>query len=180
MDATKIYNDLISEIEKSSLNYVMTKTPFSAQISLKRSLIKYFDSPKHTHGEKDVIEDTTGNVEMTKLREKLAVAEKVKERVEFLLEEEKDKVKSQEETFGRFRYELLQLKSEKKDLKSTLKKQEGELSDLKKKVDETKEEKVALENEFNIKLKDLKAKDMDYKKLEKGKVMLENELEKAR
>ena len=117
MDATKIYNDLISEIEKSNLNYVMTKTPFSAQISIKRSLIRYFDSPALTHEEKDANQNTIENAdtgEITKLTEKLVAAEKVKERLEFRLEQEKNKVKSQEETFGKFRDEILQLKSEKK------------------------------------------------------------------
>ena len=143
MDATKIYNDLISEIEKSSLNYVMTKTPFSAQISIKRSLIKYFDSPAHIHEEKEVNEETTENVEMvevTKLKENLAAAEKEKERVEFRLEEEKKKVKTQKETLAQFRDELLQLKSEKKDLKLKLKNQEGQLGDLEKQVIQINEE----------------------------------------
>ena len=45
MDVTQLFNQLITKIEESNLNYVIHhRTPFSAQISLKRSFVKYIDA----------------------------------------------------------------------------------------------------------------------------------------
>ena len=45
MDVTQSFNEVIQKIEESNLNYVIhQKTPFSAQISLKRSFVKYFNA----------------------------------------------------------------------------------------------------------------------------------------
>ena len=93
--------------------------------------------------------------------------------------EENDKIKSQEETFGQFREEILQLKNEKKDLKLKLRSREGELSILKKKVIQKNEEKILFEDEIKDKVMVLKAKDVEYKNLEKKKVKLENEFDKT-
>ena len=48
MDASTIFKQLINMIENSKLNYVINKTPFSANISIKRSFIKYFDASLQT------------------------------------------------------------------------------------------------------------------------------------
>ena len=37
MDAIKIFEDVLSKVENSRLNFAMTRTPFSAAISLKSS-----------------------------------------------------------------------------------------------------------------------------------------------
>ena len=46
MDVTQVFNELINKVEKSNLNYIIhNKTPFSAQISIKRSFVNFFDAP---------------------------------------------------------------------------------------------------------------------------------------
>ena len=54
MDASKSFQELMNQIENSKLNYVIHKTPFSANISVKRSFIKYHDesSEKETEVKK--------------------------------------------------------------------------------------------------------------------------------
>ena len=42
MAATEVFQNILKCIESSNLNYSMTKTPFSASISLKSSFIKRF------------------------------------------------------------------------------------------------------------------------------------------
>ena len=44
MDASQVFNNLLKGIENSKLNYFMSKTPFSATISLKSSFVKKFNS----------------------------------------------------------------------------------------------------------------------------------------
>ena len=43
MDAALRFEELLNKIESSKLNYVISRTPFSANISVKRSLIKFHD-----------------------------------------------------------------------------------------------------------------------------------------
>ena len=45
MAAHIVFNEVLSEIEASQLNYVITKTPLSASVAIKSSFIKYFDQP---------------------------------------------------------------------------------------------------------------------------------------
>ena len=52
MDASQPYMKLIRNIEDSQLNYSMTKTPFSATISLKCSFQKRFKTAFQEHSEK--------------------------------------------------------------------------------------------------------------------------------
>ena len=42
MDATEVFKAILQSIESSSLNYSLSKTPFSANISLKFSFIKRY------------------------------------------------------------------------------------------------------------------------------------------
>ena len=55
MDAKKMFNFLIKKIEKSELNYAISRTPFSASISLKKSFVKKL--PSTNEGEKLDIKD---------------------------------------------------------------------------------------------------------------------------
>ena len=43
MDANQTFCNLLRRIESSNLNYVMSKTPFSATISLKSTFVKWFN-----------------------------------------------------------------------------------------------------------------------------------------
>ena len=71
MDASIIFNELIHKIEKSKLNYIISKTPFSAQISIKRSFVKFFAPPSQIQAEATLKQDPADlrKVEVTKLQE---------------------------------------------------------------------------------------------------------------
>jgi hypothetical protein len=75
MEANSIFQDVIKFIEKSELNYVMKKTPYSANISLKSSFIKRFGNEDF---KKSVGEDKTVMVDLK------AENARLQERLEFL------------------------------------------------------------------------------------------------
>ena len=58
MDVSRMFQEVLEKIEHSNLNYTMLKTPFSANISIKRSLIKFHDEslPKKTYYQEKVKE----------------------------------------------------------------------------------------------------------------------------
>ena len=45
MNARKIFGDILNQVEASKLNYFISKTPFSANISLKCSFVQFHDKP---------------------------------------------------------------------------------------------------------------------------------------
>ena len=138
MDASQIFRLLISEIENSSLNYKISKTPFSATIYLKSSFVKYFnealgepnteDAPKQeyqvhhddkiTSGNKDEnkvvrkVEELECKLEVTK--EGLEAAHKNNERLENMLKEEKSRVQMAENQSAELKAELLGIKMKEK------------------------------------------------------------------
>ena len=57
MDAALRFNELLNQIENSKLNYLISRTPFSANISVKRSLIKFHDKEVSEKKEIEVKED---------------------------------------------------------------------------------------------------------------------------
>jgi hypothetical protein len=71
MKASKAFNAVIENIEKSKLNYFIQKNRFSAQIFIKRSLIKYHEIPPSPSNEmqpnvKEETCDVPKNVKFTK------------------------------------------------------------------------------------------------------------------
>ena len=143
MDAGTIFNELIEKIENSKLNYVINKTPFSANISIKRSLIKYFDTTEQTE---TILKLDKTDVENTKLKEKLVAAEQQNKKLDNLIKEEKTKVKSLEGQIGQFRDELLNLKSEKNASNAASKKQKTELNGLKQELNKSNQVKKDIED----------------------------------
>ena len=92
MDASTIFNQLINKIENSKLNYVINKTQFSANISIKRSFIKYFDASLQTAAAE---KQDTNDLRNLKLAEKIATPQQEeKDNLEETLEKEQMKVKS--------------------------------------------------------------------------------------
>jgi hypothetical protein len=107
MEAKDTFHDVLKYIEKSELNYMMNKTPYSANIFLKSSFIKRFDDDA---SKKRFVEDETTMVDLKEenlcLKEKLEITlrenrkleKKVgevtteKERIERLLKQEKVKM----------------------------------------------------------------------------------------
>ena len=83
MDASQTFSSLLRNIESSNFNYSMSKTPFSATISLKSSFVKRFiDDPtttKNQHFESMAKEDME-HLETKDLKEEnLALLAKVKD-----------------------------------------------------------------------------------------------------
>ena len=160
MHANQIFSRLIRNIENSNLNYSMSKTPFSATISLKCSLVKrYSEEISEVINEDIFLTDSDNQIlkqtnvdfeaEIFKLREKVKsleeatnvvekqfVAEKLKLQKAYDLEKNKSKVFEKDN--AEFREDLLKVKDEKhkmslqlKNLKDDLKNKSGALEDIK-------------------------------------------------
>ena len=93
MAANLIFNDVINCIENSQINYIIHKTPFSANISIKCSFIKKFGDcdPKDTYDEVKPSNDIKKfKDQIVKLEERLKFAEAAledKSSIEISLEE---------------------------------------------------------------------------------------------
>ena len=188
MAAAAVYMKLLRSIEDSQLNYSMSKTPFSATISLKSSFLKRF--PKDIHDVK--IEKKEEAIEEEKLKHKdeifklqntfeddrkIMIAEI--ERLQNAYDVEKQKSAALEQEIAEFRNEVLRVKKEKKELNLALK--------------GTKEKFEAMENHSSSLVDDKKAlhmklaaeiRNVDRTKSEINNIMKEsenivNELEKV-
>jgi hypothetical protein len=93
MDASQRFRELLNEVENSNLNYVISKTPFSANISVKRSLIKFHHvkSPKKEDLVADVKEETQTE-ENHLLKSKVVNVLEQNEMLQDLLRQKSDKV----------------------------------------------------------------------------------------
>ena len=160
MHANQIFNKLLRNIENSNLNYSISKTPFSATISFKCSLVKrYSEEKSEVINEEICLTDSDNQIikqknvefeaEILKLREKVKsleeatnvvkkqfVADKLKLQQAYDLEKNKSKVFEKEN--AEFREDLLKVKDEKhkmslqlKTLKDDLKNKSGALEDSK-------------------------------------------------
>ena len=118
MDTTKVFNEVIKQVEDSKLNYVIQKTPFSAQISIKRSLIKFHGNPpSHNQGNTNVKIEFSYVTEVSKLRNGLAAAS---DKIDKLEETLKKKIVNEEaltEEVSNIRNDNLKVKRERKELK---------------------------------------------------------------
>ena len=128
MAAYRVFNEVLNEIEASKLNYVITKTPFSATIVIKSSFIKYFDQPTSAEIVKKEPEAKVENEEISK---KLVTMKQENRTLEYMLEIEKNKVKVLEDQEGDFRDELLKIKKEKHESNKQLKTHKTQLSEVK-------------------------------------------------
>ena len=138
MEANQIFTNLLSDIEKSGLNYFISRTPISANISLQTSFTKHFNQESHqTNFQKreapDILvkEDKEKDLEILTLGEKITTLEKLivdqKAFIEGKLEAEKKLKNSNEEKSAEFRADLLKVKSERNKLNSALKAAETEI-----------------------------------------------------
>ena len=86
MDVSRSFQEVLEKVELSNLNYTISKTPFSAHISIKRSFIKFYDQealPQKTKYTENVKE--TSNFE---LKEKVVKTEDLKEKLKHQLKHE--------------------------------------------------------------------------------------------
>ena len=163
MDASPVFVNLLRSIEESQLNYSMSRTPFSATISLKCSFLKRFSESSNISSVRNVV--PTNNL-LERHIEKLE-AEKIelKEEVEQLkntlendqkrvmdelvyfkevYEKEKNRSSDLESKIAEFREEVLTMKSEKKKLNVNLKSEKEECDALRMKTKVLEEEKKSL------------------------------------
>ena len=146
MEAHAVFQDVLRRIENSNLNYSLSKTPFSASISLKCSLVKrYEDISQVVDFSVSQVDDfsvtanmvknnfevfnevkrlETENVELQKELEQLkAVHDKDQKRLlketvhlQNLYELEQEKTSNLEKNLSEFRDEVLRVKKEKHKL----------------------------------------------------------------
>ena len=180
MEASQIYNDLINKIETSQLNYKISKTPFSANVSIKCSLIKYhFDKKDAPHSEIGNYSVKDEKLEAIKLSDDLKSVREEKEQLEYFLKQERSKVKSLEAELEEFRDKVLAIKKEKHSLNSNIKTYKTELDSMK--GEKIKMEKIMddLKDQLKVNNDVIKAKDIEFSDLKKDKIGLENQLDKC-
>ena len=190
MEANQIFTNLLSDIEKSGLNYYVSKTPFSASISLKSSFSKHFNQESHQtnppqkkEAPPDIIvkEDTTQELELLTLREKVTSLEKIivdkKAIIEGKCEAEKKLSKSNEEKIAEFRADLLKVKSERNKFNSALKAAEAKIDESKETSRKLLSENEALKCQLNEASHIMKSKDSEITASAKEKTILKREIE---
>ena len=177
MDATKKFKELLDQIESSKLNYVMTKTPFSATISVKRSFVKYRgDSPEK---EINVKEEDQPEKENEKLKHRLLSEHSENEKLQEQLEQQTAKVSTLEGKLRVSREELKNVKKEKNASTSMVKSLEKDLDSLKHHSREVLQTITGLENDVKEKVNAVKVKDAACMKFKKEKEELEKKISKA-
>ena len=177
MAASKIFTNLIRNIESSELNYTMTKTPFSAIISLRSSFVKRHGEEERCpevetvkHSPSEDLKHLESEVEKLELRNLSLKAE---------LKNHQDSSQKQQDKFEKETLKLQIIYNTEKGKSEGLEKQIGELRDevLKIKLEKNKlKGDIKTEMEMNATLKeeckDLKERNASLIKLEKNKVDL--------
>ena len=166
----KTFNCLLSDIENSGLNFLVSKTPFSASISLKSSYAKHFDEvvKKSESKLRDLpqCEAPVYNLENLQLKEQIeSLKKQVMDQKIFInerLENEKKLKVSNEEQASEYRADLLKVKKEKNNLCSQIKALKDEngnlqvvIDDLKCKMNEAKKIETAKLNESKALTKEI-------------------------
>ena len=110
---------------------MISKTPFSANISIKSSFIKYYMVPSFSEIEVKIEAEDFKLSEVDKLNNEFNCVNEQNLTLQANLKQEKIKVKSLEEQIGLFRQEILDLKKEKNVTKTKLKTQSSEIESMK-------------------------------------------------
>ena len=188
MDAISTFNTVIKFIENSGLNFLIKKSPFSANVSIKSSFIKRFvekpqnDTEKVVNGiDENTVEDFKKESDDRKktsdsYKESIhALEEKVKgdaterNRLENILVKNKELIKDLENLLANQRSELLEVKSDKNKLKQKCKVLQEEVFDVRNENKGLKEELAKLDEVF-------RSKKVDVAKLNNEKINLEAKL----
>ena len=147
MDAYRQFKQLLNQIEDSKLNYVISKTPFSANISVKASFVQFHivvDSEKEVNVKEEVKTDKS-----VEANSKLVNISKQND----LLKQEQSRVKVMKCEVENLRGKLAEVKKEKDAAKLERKSDKNVLNDLQKKVSELAQSNKDLEDDVNVKLK---------------------------
>ena len=164
MDAYNKFSNLLHQIETSELNYMVSKTPFSATISLKSSFAKKFKySAIKKEESKDVQIDATSDTEDTKriAAENQILKEAVKQLEESIVVQNetlekrtsdfKAKLKANDDEISALRADLLKVKKEKNQGSTNLKQAKDDVEKLNVLVVDLKKEA----QQSDLKVKDL-------------------------
>ena len=148
MAASKKFKELLDKIENSNLNYVISKTPFSATISVKSSFVKYHEdsSEKEINVKKE--EQTKENDE---LRSSLLMEILEKEKLQECLEQQTAKVNVLERKLRESGDELKTSKKEKIAAIAEVKSLEKDLNGMKQHSNELCRKIKELENQVKEK-----------------------------
>ena len=77
MEDVKVFEELIRKMETSQLNYKISRTPFSATISVKSSVVKHWDQedapPVQVHILSDKVNIELANPDVIKLSEQVKI-----------------------------------------------------------------------------------------------------------
>ena len=178
MDAVSIFNFLLCQIENSPLNYAISKTPFSATISLKSSMSKRFKHDPTSNQEdtankvnfndfNQTLEDENNDLKQSLQKLKQIVSDQ-KVIIEEKFKQEKDASKTANDQMATFREEILHVKSEKKKINAQIKRIIDEnkqllldLECLEKEASDLKTEAVSRAKTFEEEAKDFK-KEKEY------------------
>ena len=174
MEASTVFKEVLNKVETSQLNYVISKTPFSANIVIKSSFIKYHDAQSSKEPRKDESE-IKPSFENLKYSSDLLKLKEQNMKLEDLLQIEKKKVKSLEDQIGEFRENLLDIKKDKHDLNAKIVYNNYQLSDLTAEQIKISEAKKDLKTQIVLKNEKLNEKDYEIKVIEK-----ENEKPKSK
>ena len=195
MDAKKLFNCLLSNIEHSGLNYFVSKTPFSANISLKCSFSKYFSAKNPLKKEQNPSEVDlpsknmlkTFELENCQLKHEIESLERIvadqKQVINQQFEQKKKQEKCSEERASKFRAELLEIKSEKSKQSSRIRNLEAERVDnenLKQDIGELSKELKEAQRTLASKNSEIEALYKEKEKLTLSIEKLDVEINEAR
>lgn len=182
--ASNTFNMLLKKIENCGLNFAMTRTPFSASISIKSSFSRGFGSnvEKDQPNPKEVTEskesdDISLKLENATLKSRLAILEQelLEQKVEIdkKFEDGKFVVKACEEKEAELRADLLKVKSERKQLSVKANSLERESQKLELEIARLITEVNDLKTDVSDKNDVLKKSDAEVKRLQAESISLE-------
>ena len=173
MEATKVFQGILGSIESSNLNYSLSKTPFSASISLKCSFIKRYQEESQVTNN-DITKSLSGRsdqddavkkleAENIELRAELESFKNAKEsdqknvlkeivKLKDIYGKEKEVSGTLEKNVAEFREEIWKIKKEKHNLSNKFKKKEQECENLKTEVEVSNTENFDLKKTIKIKI----------------------------
>ena len=181
MEASRVFNELIYKIENSQLNFKISKTPFSANLSIKSSFVKYQfvkEDTKHLElGTYYSEKDEKPNLDEVKVSNALKKLQEEKDNLEDILKQERSRVKTLEAELGESREEILKTKKEKNSLNSSLKSCKSELDCMKEVNKQMEKTMDDIKGQLKTKNEVLKTKDNEYADLKKHSVDLEKQFD---
>ena len=155
---------------------MITKTPFSATLSIKRSFVRYHeDTP-----EKEINDQTHQSKKQDdELKSRLLIEQSEKEKLQEHLDQQTANVKTLEDKLRESREELKNAKKEKNDCILAVKSLEKDLVSLKHHSKELCKTMEELENEVKEKANTVKVKDAACMKFKNEKEELEKKFNKV-